>query len=161
MPTKRLFGLFLVCIAVVVSATAELKKQKFHLGDWEEGIGYAQAVRVGNTLYVSGTVGSGAMPEAIKEAFTGLQKTLQAHGLTFQNVVKENIFTTDLEALKQHAAIRREFYGADFPAATWVQVSRLWSPDHVIEVEVTAVFSEETPPVSPGGTKTPEVPAAK
>jgi enamine deaminase RidA (YjgF/YER057c/UK114 family) len=146
MTLKRLLGWLLAVMMMAGAAAAELKKQKFQLGDWEQGIGYAQAVRVGNTLHVSGTVGAGAMPDAIKEAFTGLQKTLAAYGLTFQNVVKENIFTTDLEALKQHAAIRREFYGNDFPAATWVQVARLWTPDHVIEVEVTAVFPDDPAP---------------
>ena len=40
-------------------------------------------------------------------------------------------------------AARRAFYGKDFPAATWVQVARLYDPAHVIEVELIAVFPEK------------------
>lgn len=121
-----------------------IKKDKFHLGPWEQEIGYAQALRVGNTLYVSGSVGSGEMPVAIKQAFDTLARTLAAHGLNFGHVVKENVFTTDIDALKAHKAIRNACYAGDYPAATWVQISRLFEPSHVIEVEVIAVFPDAT-----------------
>jgi 2-iminobutanoate/2-iminopropanoate deaminase len=119
-----------------------LKKEKVNLGPWEDQIGYAQAVRVGNTLYVSGSVGGGGMPAAIAQAYETIQRTLAAHRLNFGHVVKENVFTTDIEALKANAEVRRKFYGADFPAATWVQVHRLYDPADVIEVEVIAVFPD-------------------
>lgn len=119
-----------------------IKKQKFNLGPWENETGYAQAVRVGNTLYVSGSVGGGAMPDAIKKAYDTIARTLSAHKLGFQHIVKENVYTTDLDALKTNKAVRKTYYGTDFPAATWVQVSRLFQPEYVIEVEVIAVFPE-------------------
>jgi enamine deaminase RidA (YjgF/YER057c/UK114 family) len=71
-----------------------------------------------------------------------LEKTLKAHGLTFKNVVKENIFTTNLDALKANRSVRRAYYGNDLPAGTWVQVARLYQPEFVIEVELVAVFPE-------------------
>ena len=117
-------------------------RTEFHLGDWEQEIGYSQAVRVGNSLHTSGSAAGGAMPEAIGEAYGMVEKTLRAHGLTFKDVVKETVFTTDIEALKQHSALRKAYYGTTFPAATWVQIQRLYDPGHVIEVEVVAVFSE-------------------
>ena len=113
---------------------------RFQLGPWEDDIGYRQAVRTGNTLYISGSVGKGAMPDAIRQAYATLQKTLAHYGLTFADVVKENIYTTDLDALKANLAVRRAFYGQEFPAATWVQVSRLYDASHVIEVELVAGF---------------------
>jgi enamine deaminase RidA (YjgF/YER057c/UK114 family) len=115
-------------------------KQRFNLGPWENEIGYAQAVRVGNTLYVSGSVGGGEMPAAIRQAFDTIARTLSAHHLGFEHVVKENVFTTDIEALKAHKEVRNAYYKADYPAATWVQVARLYDTQHVIEVEVIAVF---------------------
>lgn len=121
-----------------------IKKDKFHLGPWEHDIGYTQALRVGHTLYLSGSVGSGEMPGAIKQAYDAVARTLAAHGLGFGHIVKENVFTTDIEALKTHKAVRAQYYGTDFPAATWVQISRLFEPEHVIEVEVIAVFPDET-----------------
>lgn len=117
-----------------------LKTDKFKLGDWEDGIGYRQAVRVGNVLYVSGSTGAVDMPKAIRSAYGALQKTLAHYGLTFQNVVKENLYTTNLEALEADLPVRREFYGKDYPAATWVQIQRLYDSTDVIEVEVIAVF---------------------
>lgn len=125
-----------------------LKTQKFKLGDWEDDIGYRQAVRVGDTLYISGIAGAGAMPDAIKSVYGELSQVLAHYGLTFAHVVKENAYTTDLEALKANLAVRRAFYGKDFPAATWVQVSRLYEPGHVLEVELVAVFPSSSTAVN-------------
>jgi enamine deaminase RidA (YjgF/YER057c/UK114 family) len=113
---------------------------KFRLGSWEDDIGYRQAARVGDTLYISGIAAAGAMPDAIKSVYGELQQVLAHYGLTFAHVVKENAYTTDLEALKASLAVRRAVYGRDFPASTWVQVSRLYEPAQVLEVELIAVF---------------------
>ncbi len=118
------------------------RKDGFHLGPWEQDIGYTQAVRVGTTLYVSGSVGGGDMATAIAQAYDAIQRTLAAHRLGFGHVVKENVFTTDIEALKANKGVRNAYYGTDFPAASWVQVQRLFEPEFVIEVEVIAVFPE-------------------
>lgn len=145
---KRLVrSLLLFAIAQLVGAPlgAAEPPAKYREGPWEDDIGYRQAVRVGNTLYVSGTVGGGAMPDAIREAYAGIEKTLRVYGLTFAAVVKENIHTTDIDALKANLAVRKSFYRGEYPAATWVQVQRLYEPGHVIEVEVIAVFPEATP----------------
>jgi enamine deaminase RidA (YjgF/YER057c/UK114 family) len=113
----------------------------FHLNaPIETEIGYCQAVRTGNLLQVSGSVGKGEMPLAIRRAYDELKKTLDAYGLGFSNVVKENVFTTDLDAFIANKEIRKEYYGAGFPAASWVQVQRLYSPAYVVEVEITAEF---------------------
>lgn len=140
--------LFLLALLAVAASAQDLRKEKFNLGPWENEIGYAQAVRVGDTLYVSGSVGAGPMPGAIDAAFGTIQKTLAHYGLDFRNVVKENAYTTDIEALKAANDVRKKYYGADFPAATWVQVVRLFQPENVLEVEVVAVFPESTPPVA-------------
>jgi len=136
-------SLLLITALHAAAPTPALQTETFKLGDWEDGIGYRQAVRVGNTLYVSGTAGAGAMPDAIRGVYGELQKTLAHFGLTFAHVVKENAYTTDLDALKAHLEVRRAYYGRDFPAATWVQVSRLYEPAQVLEVELIAVFPDE------------------
>ena len=134
-----------LALASIVSAQ-DIQKEKFSLGSWENDIGYAQAVRVGDTLHISGSVGAGAMPDAIRQAFGALKETLAHYSLDFRHVVKETIYTTDIEALKAAQNVRKTYYGTDFPAATWVQVSRLYEPDHVIEVELTAIFPASTTP---------------
>jgi len=134
----------LIALLVSTVSAQELRKEKFNRGPWENEIGYAQAVRVGNTLYISGSTGSGSMPDAIRSAFTAIKETLAAYHLDFRHVVKETAYTTDIEALKAAQEVRKAYYGSDFPAATWVQIDRLFTPETVLEVEVIAVFPEET-----------------
>lgn len=141
---RRLFTLIVGIGLLSACATAPtpqtpVAKQCFHLSEAiETQIGYCQAVRVGHTLYISGSVGKGEMPDAIRKAYGELRETLKAYGLDFKDVVKENVYATDLDAFIKNKDVRKEFYGADFPAATWVQVQRLYSPSFVLEVEVTA-----------------------
>ncbi len=139
----RLFFVFALMLGSLCAQTAS--REKFNLGPWEKDIGYAQAVRVGQTVYVSGTVGEGAMPDAIKQAYEGIARSLAAFHLTLADVVKENIYTTQIDELIKHKAVRNALYGSEFPAATWVQVSRLYDPAHVIEVEVIAVIPDAKP----------------
>lgn len=148
---KALFVLTLLAMTGILHAQ-DLRKEKFNLGPWEDQIGYTQAVRVGNTLYVSGSIGSGTMPEAIAAAFGAIKQTLAHYGLDFRHVVKENAYTTDIEALKAAQDVRKVYYGTDFPATTWVQVNRLYMPEAVLEVEVIAVFPDAAP-ATPAPTK--------
>jgi enamine deaminase RidA (YjgF/YER057c/UK114 family) len=106
----------------------------------EVEIGYCQAVRSGNNLYISGIVGQGEMPVAVQSTYERLRQALEANGLTFQNVVKENVYTTDLDAFKASKEIRKTFYAGSLPAATWVQVQRLYQPSFVLEVELIAEY---------------------
>lgn len=119
-----------------------LKTDKLKLSDAEDVTGFRRAVRVGNTLYISGSTAGGEMPDAIRKSYGNLQKILAHYGLGFQHVVKETVYTTQFDALKANTDVRREFYGTEFPSSTWVQVSRLWDPAYVIEVELTAAFPE-------------------
>ena len=113
----------------------------FHLhAAVETEIGYCQAVRSGNTLHISGSVGAGDMPAAMHKAYDTLQKTLAAHGLAFKDVVKEHVYATDLDAFIANKDVRKGYYGSTFPAATWVQVQRLYLPAFVVEIEVSAEF---------------------
>ncbi|HYC40656.1 MAG TPA: Rid family hydrolase [Chitinophagaceae bacterium] len=89
-------------------------------------------------LYISGTVARDVSPDGIRRVYSALEKTLQHFGASFQNVVKENLYTADIEAMKLHNAARKEFYKGDFPAATWVQISRLFMPEAKLEVELIA-----------------------
>ena len=117
------------------------EKRCFHVNETaERDIGYCQAVRIGNTLYIAGTAGQGDMASAMRSVYERLQKTLEANGLGFANVVKENVYATDLDAFIENKDLRKTFYGQAFPVATWVQVQRLYVPTLVVEVELTAVY---------------------
>jgi 2-iminobutanoate/2-iminopropanoate deaminase len=96
-------------LVAVATLGSDIPKKPFHINEkFEKEIGYAQAVRIGDTLYVSGSVGAGEMPLAIRQSYDELKQTLAAHGLDFRNVVKENLYTTDLDAVKANGAIRKE-----------------------------------------------------
>lgn len=135
-------GLACVLLTAALAACAQgaqhAGKNCFHRHDFESDIGYCQAVRSGTTLHISGSVGVGPMPDAMRMAYAELKATLEANGLTFHDVVKENVYTTDIDAFIKAKEIRKTYYGADFPAATWVQVQRLYEPTDVVEVELTA-----------------------
>ena len=126
------------------NAQKELNKEKYNSNkNMEDEIGYAQGVKVGNTIYVSGSVGWGKTEEAIKHAYDKIAKTLKNYGATFQHVVKENLYATTLDSVIKHKDVRKKYYGNDFPAATWVEVNRLYTPELVIEVEVIAILPED------------------
>jgi 2-iminobutanoate/2-iminopropanoate deaminase len=134
--------LLIICISATAIAIAQnntIQKQKFHWGkDQDTTAGYAQALKVDNVLYISGTVAREVTPEGIQRVYSNLEKTLQYYGAGFQNVVKENLYTTDIEAMKQYNYVRKAFYKGDFPAATWVQISRLFMADAKLEIELIA-----------------------
>lgn len=141
----------LLMIAAALGARADEAKpaapkiERYQAGAWEDDYGYRQAVRVGHTLYIAGCTGGGEMPEAIRTAYGKLQQTLAHYGLTFANIAKETVYTTKFDELKQHRAVRKEFYGADFPASTWIQIDRLFNPAYVIEVETIAIIPDDAP----------------
>ena len=130
-----------LALAACATATSQPRHTCFHLNEAvEASIGFCQAVRTGSTLHISGTVGQGEMPDAVRSAYERLQKTLEANGLTFADVVKENVYTTDLDAFKKTTGIRKIFYGTNLPAATWVEVRRLFLPAFVVEIELVAEY---------------------
>jgi enamine deaminase RidA (YjgF/YER057c/UK114 family) len=123
-------------------------KQVFHLNPYEKDFGYAQAVLIGKTVYVSGSVSvdehgrlvaAGDMPGQMRAAYTNIRHTLNAIGSDFDQVVKETIYTTDMDALLKSADLRFEYYDKDrLPTISWVQVQRLVDPGFLVEIEVVA-----------------------
>src|SRR6202035_3353179 len=82
-------------------------KQVFHLNPYEKDFGYSQAVLIDKTLYISGSVAvdqngrlvaSGDMAGQMRAAYSNIRRTLAAHGAAFDEVVKETIYTTDMDA---------------------------------------------------------------
>ncbi len=141
---------FILLFAVVFSVTASaqqtkatIEKEKWHWGNpnkQDTSAGYAQTVKVSDVLYISGTVTTELDEKGVRQVYAGLERSLKQYGLTFQHVVKENLYTTDIEAMKQLNYVRKQFYKGDFPAATWVQIVRLFMPDAKLEVELVAHF---------------------
>jgi 2-iminobutanoate/2-iminopropanoate deaminase len=132
---------FSLTVSICYSQTNAIKKEKWH---WDSpskqdtSAGYVQVVKVDNILYISGAVTSEVTPAGIRQVYLALEKSLKSFGATFQHVVKENLYTTDMEAMKKYNPTRKAFYKGDFPAATWIQVSRLFMSEAKLEVELIA-----------------------
>jgi 2-iminobutanoate/2-iminopropanoate deaminase len=147
--TMRSIFTFLVFLFTTQAVSAQAKpvaiphmpveKKKFHFGaDQDTAGGYTQAIKVDNVIYISGTVVLDITPESIRYVYKVIEKSLEPFGATLQNVVKETIFTTDIEAVKKYNNIRKEIYKGDYPASSWIQVARLFMHEARLEIEVVA-----------------------
>ena len=113
--------------------------------------GYSQVVEVrgGRTVYVAGQVpldannqlvGAGDFPAQVKQAFENVRLALEAVDMTFANVVKMQFFLTDAANLTLVRDIRDSYIDTTRPpASTSVEVSALFRPDVLFEMDVVAV----------------------
>jgi 2-iminobutanoate/2-iminopropanoate deaminase len=113
---------------------------------WEEQYGYSQAVRVGDTLYLSGQVSHddagnffavGDMEGQMRQAYKNIEKILAGYGATMDSLVEEVLYVTDMQAAFDAAVkIRRDVF-AGFPAvaSTIVEINRLAFPEFLIEIK--------------------------
>ena len=127
-----------------------INKEAKSLGmQWEKEYGYAQSVKVEDTIYVSGQVshdetgkivGRGDMEAQMRQAYANIQKVLAQYGATMNNIVDETLFVTDMDAAFSAAVKCREnvFSGIPVVASTIVQIQRLAFPDLLIEIRCVA-----------------------
>ncbi|MBP1712419.1 MAG: enamine deaminase RidA [Deltaproteobacteria bacterium] len=119
-------------------------------GLWDPRPRFAQVAKIGNQIYIAGqtavdekgnVVGKGDIEAQARQIFRNLQKCLKAAEAGFDEVVKLNIYSTDLDAhLPTITKIRREYFPGEPVASTTVQVSRLVHPDWLLEIEAVAVL---------------------
>jgi len=135
-------ALALACLPVLAAEQPAPARETFHLHEQgEKEWGYAQAVRVGNTIYISGTTGRGeTLEQQLQAAYDRISRTLAHFGAKPTQIVKETIFTTDMEALQAAQPSRRKFYGDHTPASSWIGIDRLFVPPLKIEIEVIVVL---------------------
>jgi len=114
---------------------------------WAEKLGIAQAVRSGNTVFVSGqtalnrdgeVVGEGSMLEQARQAFRNLREVLEAAGGAMDDIVMLRAYLTDFDEFAGYATARREVFPELTCAVTGVEVSRLIDPALLIEIEAVA-----------------------
>lgn len=116
---------------------------------WEREFGYAQAVRVGDTIYLAGQVshdekgnfvGVGEMETQMRQAYANVARVLGEYGASMENVVDEILFVTDMEAAFAARVNCREDVFGGFPAlaSTIVQIERLGFPELLVEIRCVA-----------------------
>ena len=111
----------------------------------EKAYGYSHAVKIGNSIKISGAVSMdeegnptavGAMEQQMKNCYEDLKKILEHFNCTFDDVIKEDVFTTDMSLFLEHAGYRAEIYRNHFPTGTWLGVKELALPELLIEIEL-------------------------
>ncbi len=127
-----------------------MDRQNFSSGAvWEDIVGYSRAVRMGNTIEVTGTtavdggkiVYKGDMYAQAKEIILKVERILKDAGAELSDVVRTRMYVTDISRWEEVARAHSEFFGEIKPATTLIEVSRLIDPDMLIEIEFTAILS--------------------
>ena len=111
----------------------------------EKAYGYTHAVKIGNSIKISGAVSMdnegnptavGNLEQQMKNCYADLEKILTHYGCTFDDVVKEDVFTTDMAKFLEVAGYRTDIYKNQFPTGTWLGVKELAIPEFMIEIEL-------------------------
>ncbi len=128
-----------------------MKRINFSSGSkWEDIVGYSRAVKVGNTVEVTGTVASAEDGNVVgkddpyeqtKYIYQRIEKVLQQAGATMKDVTRVRMFVTDISKWQEYGRAHHEFFSEIKPCNTMVEVSALIEPAYMIEIEATAVIT--------------------
>lgn len=152
----KLVFLFLIVTALIstgcqqtVDNSAEQKTETpeyFSLRpETEKAFGYTHAVKIGNDILISGAVSMddagkptavGDLAQQMKNCYSDLDKVLKHFGCTFDDVVVENIFTTNMPEFLNQSGYRNSIYTKQFPTGSWIGVKELALPEFMIEIEL-------------------------
>jgi len=109
---------------------------------------WSNCLVVGNQVFVAGMTaragnalqGGNSMYEQAKATFSKIKHLLEAAGGRMDDIVKVNIFVTDIKRREEVWQARREFFTGDFPVSTLVEVSALAAPELLVEIEAVAIL---------------------
>ncbi len=109
----------------------------------------SQGIKLGNLLFISGQAGYGEDGQIVsggfraqgERAFENLRRALEAGGSDLKHVVKVTIYLTDMDNFKEVVELRRQFFSLPYPADTILEISGLYTPEAMIEIEAIALVT--------------------
>jgi len=134
-------------VAQAVSNVAEAPEYFLLRPEVEKAYGYTHAVKIGDDLKISGAVSMdgegnptaiGDLEQQMKNAYSDLDEVLTHYGFVFDDVIVENVFTTDMAKFLEVAGYRNSIYTKQFPTGSWLEVKGLALPEFMIEIELEA-----------------------
>ena len=120
-------------------------------GPWEGKLGYSRAVRVGDSISVSGStamtpsglVGKGDPYAQTIQTLKKIEEALKQAGASLADVVRTRMYVVDIEQWQDIGRAHGEVFGTIRPATTMVEVQRLIDPDMLVEIEADAIMNQE------------------
>ena len=116
---------------------------------WEDIVGYSRAVKIGNTIEVTGTVAvdENSMLVAKDDAYgqtkfiiQKIEKVLKQAGASLKHVVRTRMFVTDISRWEEYGKAHGEFFSKIKPCTSMIEVKGLIAPEYLIEIEATAII---------------------
>lgn len=117
---------------------------------WEDIVGYSRAVKIGNTIEVTGTVaadennnlvGGNSAYDQTHFIIQKIESVLQRAGASLKDVVRTRMFVTDISRWEEYGRAHGGFFKDIRPCTTMIEVSKLIAPEYLIEIEATAIVS--------------------
>jgi enamine deaminase RidA (YjgF/YER057c/UK114 family) len=119
---------------------------------WEDIVGYSRAVKVGNTIEVTGTVavdensllvGEDDAYAQTKFIIEKIEKVLIQAGASLQDVVRTRMFVTNISRWEEYGKAHGEFFKDIKPCTSMIEVKGLIAPEYLIEIEATAIVTTQ------------------